>query len=183
MKNVFILLIIGMSFSAYSGTKVLMSTSMGDVEIELFDKKSPSSSKNFLMYIDKGFYNDTVFHRVIDNYIVQGGGYTKDLELKDTEPQIKNEALNMVPNLEGTIAMARRRPKHSATSQFYFNLKDNKDLNHLGLGAYGYAVFGKITKGLEVAKLIGKVKTERKGNHKRVPLEPVFIKSIKRITK
>ena len=177
------ILFICFSFSALSGTKVLMKTSMGDIEIELFDKKSPSSTQNFLMYIDKGFYTHTIFHRVIENYIVQGGGYTKDLELKDTEPQIKNEALNMEPNAEGTIAMARHRPKHSATSQFYLNLKDNNDLNHKGLGAYGYAVFGKITKGLEIAKLIGKVKTARRGNHKRVPLKTVFIISVTILTK
>lgn len=135
------------SFELYAGTKVLMKTSAGNIEIELFDKKSSESTRNFLKYVDEGFYKKTLFHRVIDNYIIQGGGYDKDFKLKKTHPQIKNEALNMVKNLEGTIAMARHRPKHSATSQFYINLKDNSNLDHQGLGAYGYAVFGKITKG------------------------------------
>lgn len=183
MKTILITFIVTFSLSVVAGTKVLMKTSAGDIEIELFDKKSPSSTENFLKYASEGFYKGTIFHRVIDNYIIQGGGYTKDLDLKDTHPQIKNEALNMVKNEEGTIAMARHRPKHSATSQFYFNLKDNEELNHRGLGAYGYAVFGKITKGLDVAKRIGKTKTLRKGNHKRFPVDTIEILDVIKLTK
>lgn len=180
MRITFIILTIILSFHTIAGTKVTIKTNYGNIEVELFDKKSPQSVKNFLKYIDDGYYSNTIFHRVIDNYIIQGGGYNQELKTKKTHPQIKNEALNMVKNLKGTIAMARRRPKHSAKSEFYFNLKDNPELNHLGLGQYGFAVFGKITKGFKIAQLIGKIPTSKKGQFKRVPNKVVLIESITR---
>ena len=160
--------------------QIIIDTSMGKIEVELFDKKAKESVRNFLQYVDEGFYNDTLFHRVIKGYIIQGGGVDTQFRTKKMHPQIKNEALNMVKNLKGTISMARTKHKHSAKSEFFFNLKDNPELNHLGLASYGYAVFGKITKGFDVAEKIGNVSVVQKGEYRRVPVEPVVIKKITR---
>ena len=146
----------------------------------IFDKKSKESVRNFLEYIDNEFYSNIIFHRVIKDYIIQAGALDIDMKNKKTLPQIKNDALNMIKNLKGTIAMARTKHKHSAKSEFYFNLKDNPNLNHQGLGQYGFAVFGKITKGFEIAHKIGTVAVKQVGPYRKVPLEPVVIKSITR---
>jgi cyclophilin family peptidyl-prolyl cis-trans isomerase len=181
MRNLLLISIIFISTTVFAGTKVKITTNHGEIELELFDKKSPNSVKNFLEYVDAGFYTNTIFHRVIKDYIIQGGGYGLEFNKLTTRPQIKNEALNMVKNLKGTIAMARRRPKHSAKSEFYLNLKNNENLDHQGLGHYGYAVFGKITSGFEIAKKIGTVPTSKKGQHRRVPDTKVIIKSVTRL--
>ena len=181
MKFAVVIIALVSTLNLFAGTKVVIKTSMGNIELELYDKKSPLSVKNFLQYVDEGFYTNMLFHRVIEDYIIQGGLVDKDFKEKKTHPQIRNEALNLVPNLKGTIGMARRRPKHSAKSEFYINLKENPKLNHTGLGNYGFAVFGKVTKGLEIAAKIAKTPTEKKNNHKRVPIEPVIIKSIERL--
>jgi peptidyl-prolyl cis-trans isomerase A (cyclophilin A) len=178
-KGIFFLLIL-FSINSNAGTEVIIKTSMGTIEVELFDKKSKESVRNFLEYIDSGFYSNTIFHRVIKDYIVQGGSLSPDFKEKKTLPQIKNDALNMIKNVKGTIAMARKKHKHSAKSEFFFNLKDNPKLNHLGLGSYGFAVFGKITKGFDIALKIGQVPVEKKGPYRKVPTSPVIIHSIKR---
>ncbi|MBT4790442.1 MAG: peptidylprolyl isomerase A [Halobacteriovoraceae bacterium] len=180
MKKILIFTILLTSLCSYAGTEIVIQTSMGTIEVELFDKTSKESVRNFLQYIDEDFYTNTLIHRVIKDYIIQGGGLDINFDEKKTHPQIKNEALNMTKNLKGTIAMARKRPKHSAKSEFYFNLKDNPNLDHRGLGNYGYAVFGKITKGFDVALKIGNVPIARKGLYKKVPNKPVIIKSITR---
>lgn len=181
MKNLVLIIFFLFSVSVFAGTKVLMKTSMGDISIELFDKKSKESVRNFLQYVDNGFYTNVIFHRVIKDYIVQAGSLDRNFAEKKTLPQIKNDAMNMVKNLKGTIAMARKKHKHSAKSQFFFNLKDNPNLDHKGLGLYGYAVFGKIIKGLDVAIKIGAVKSTDRLPYKNVPVEPIIIQSISRI--
>jgi len=180
MKHLLLLILLLISTNIFAGTVVVIKTSMGVIEVELLDKKAPETVRNFLQYTDDGFYSGVIFHRVIKDYIIQAGLLTTDFKEKDQHPQIKNEALNMIKNLKGTISMARRRHKHSAKSEFFFNLKDNPELDHQGLGHYGYSTFGKITKGFDVALKIGGVPVERKGQHKRVPLTPVVIESVKR---
>ena len=150
--------------------QVSMETSMGTIELELNGEKAPLSVANFVNYAQMGFYNDTIFHRVINNFMVQGGGFTKDMRRKTTLPAIKNEAKNGLKNDRGTIAMARTSVVDSATSQFFINHKNNGFLNHGGRD-YGYAVFGKVTKGMDVVDNIAKVPTAR-GD---VPVETVAI--------
>lgn len=180
MKTFFLLMIILTSFKALAGTEVIIKTSMGNIEMELFDKKSKESVRNFLQYVDEGFYTNTLFHRVIKDYIIQGGGLDVNFIEKKTHPQIKNDALNMVKNLKWTIAMARKRHKHSAKSEFFINLKDNPQLDHLGIQSYGYAVFGKVTKGFDIVVNISKVLVANKGEYRKVPVKPVIIKMISR---
>lgn len=150
--------------------QVSMETSLGTIELELNGEKAPLSVANFVNYAQTGFYNDTIFHRVINNFMVQGGGFTKEMRRKTTLPAIKNEAKNGLKNDRGTIAMARTGVVDSATSQFFINHKDNGFLNHGGRD-YGYAVFGKVTKGMEIVDKIAKVPTAR-GD---VPVETVAI--------
>ena len=160
---------------------VVMETTLGNIEIELNQEKAPVSTANFLKYVDGGFYNGTIFHRVIPTFMIQGGGFTPDMKQKSTEAQIKNEAKNGLTNDRGTIAMARTNVVDSATSQFFINVKDNAMLNHAGEGArYGYAVFGKVIAGMDVVDKIKDVRTTSKMPHDDVPVEPVVIKSAKR---
>ncbi len=163
--------------------KVLMSTSLGDVTIELYPDKAPITVKNFLSYVDEGFYNGTIFHRVVPKFVIQGGGFTKEMTQKKTKPPIKNEAGNGLTNTIGTLAMARTGMVDSATSQFFINLKDNSFLNHRGEAPaqFGYAVFGKVVDGLEVVNKIAEVQTATKGAYQNVPVEAVVIKSISRV--
>jgi len=154
---------------------VILTTSLGVIKIELDPEKAPISVENFLGYVDDGFYDGTMFHRVIPNFMVQGGGMTADGRKKKTKAQIKNEADNGLKNLRGTVAMARTQVKDSASSQFFINVVDNAFLDHGGRD-FGYAVFGKLTEGMDVADKIAAVKT-RRGN---VPVEPVLIESAKR---
>jgi peptidyl-prolyl cis-trans isomerase A (cyclophilin A) len=153
---------------------VIIETSMGKIEVELNAEKAPISVANFLQYVESGHYNDTIFHRVINNFMVQGGGFDKHMRQKSTKAMIKNEAKNGLKNDRGTLAMARTGVVDSATSQFFFNHKDNDFLNHGGRD-YGYAVFGKVTKGMDVVDAIARVRT-KSGD---VPVNPVAIKMIR----
>jgi peptidyl-prolyl cis-trans isomerase B (cyclophilin B) len=159
---------------------VVISTSMGDIEAELYADKAPESVKNFLAYAESGHYNGTVFHRVIKGFMIQGGGMTPDMNQKPTKAPIKNEADNGLKNTNGTLAMARTSVVDSATSQFFINVKDNAFLDHKSKTpqGYGYAVFGKVISGMDVVQKIENVSTGNKGMHQDVPTEPVLIKSI-----
>lgn len=152
---------------------VIIETGMGKIEIELNAEKAPISVENFLQYAESGFYNNTIFHRVINNFMIQGGGYDKFMQKKTTRAQIKNEAKNGLKNDRGTIAMARTSVVDSASSQFFINHKDNDFLNHGGRD-YGYAVFGKVTKGMDVVDAIARVRTKASD----VPVNPVLIKKV-----
>lgn len=160
---------------------VLMETSMGSIKIELFKKQAPVSVKNFLDYVNENFYDGTIFHRVIPNFVIQGGGFTEDMTKKATRPPIENEAGNGISNTRGTVAMARTPYIHSATSQFYINLRDNLALDHKDESSenYGYCVFGKVIGGMDVVDSISRVPRDRKGHYTDVPVKPVIIKSVK----
>ena len=147
---------------------VVLNTSQGAITLELDDEKAPVTVANFLEYVDAGHYDGTVFHRVIDGFMIQGGGFEPGMKQKSTRAPIKNEADNGLKNDRGTIAMARTAQKDSATAQFFINLKDNDFLNH-GSRDFGYAVFGRVTDGMDVVDRIAKVETARKGGHGDVP--------------
>lgn len=165
---------------------VVVETSLGNIEVELFEDKAPLSVKNFLAYANDGFYDGTVFHRVINNFMIQGGGYGADMKKKDTRPPIKNEADNGLKNERGTLAMARTNVVDSATAQFFINVTDNTFLNHRDTSpsGYGYAVFGKVTSGMDVVDKIRAVKTGACGPEaaKDCPQTPIIIKSVKKKT-
>lgn len=161
------------------GPVVLVSTSMGDMKIGLYEKKAPITVKNFLAYVNDGFYDGTIFHRVIAGFMIQGGGFTAKMEQKETKPAIKNEAENGISNEEGTVAMARTNVVDSATSQFFINVKNNPFLDHQDEAQFGYCVFGKVVEGLDVVRKIEGVQTGRQGTHSDVPLEPIVITSVK----
>jgi cyclophilin family peptidyl-prolyl cis-trans isomerase len=163
--------------------QVLMETSMGNVKIELFKDKAPISVRNFLSYVKDAYYDDTIFHRVIKGFMVQGGGLDVDMQPKKTKFAIKNEAGNGLKNTRGTLAMARTSMVDSATSQFFVNVVDNAFLDHTGKtpDRFGYAVFAQVVEGMDVIDAIREVKTGNKGGHSDVPVEPVFIKSIRLI--
>jgi peptidyl-prolyl cis-trans isomerase A (cyclophilin A) len=158
---------------------VTLETSLGSIVIELDPERAPVSVANFLSYVDSGFYTGTIFHRVIPDFMIQGGGFSADMTQKPTKSPIKNEADNGLQNDSFTIAMARTSVVDSATAQFFINLKDNDFLNHGGRD-FGYAVFGKVTGGTDVVKKIAAVKTTTKVGNQNVPVEPVVIKSAKR---
>ncbi|WP_460134821.1 peptidylprolyl isomerase [Pseudomonas sp. S1_E04] len=158
---------------------VLITTTKGKIEIELDPVKAPISTKNFLAYVDKGFYTNTIFHRVIPGFMVQGGGFTQQMSQKPTEAPIKNEASNGLHNVRGTLSMARTSNPDSATSQFFINVADNAFLDP-GRDA-GYAVFAKVVKGMDVVDIIVKSKTDTKQGMQNVPVDPVLIESVKRI--
>ncbi len=163
-------------------TTVVMETSLGNIEIELNGEKAPISTENFLKYVDDKFYDGTIFHRVINNFMIQGGGFTEGMEQKKTREPIKNEAANGLKNLKGTIAMARTPIVDSATAQFFINVADNAFLDHKdsSMSGYGYAVFGKVTSGMDVVDKIKSVSTGSKNGMDDVPSTPVIIKSIRR---
>ena len=163
---------------AQAGPKVKLETTMGDIVVELDRDKAPKTVNNFLTYVRKGFYNGTIFHRVIDGFMIQGGGLTEDMQTKPTEGPIENEAFNGLSNKKYTIAMARTGAPNSATSQFFINVSDNTNLDFRSptQGGFGYAVFGKVIKGQEVVDAIKAVPTGNKAGHKDVPLVPVVIK-------
>jgi len=167
------------ALSSQAAPFVEMQTSMGTIVIELDSEKAPITVKNFLQYTKDGFYNGTIFHRVIDGFMIQGGGFTKDMGEKPTGAQIPNEAKNGLKNTRGTIAMARRAEPHSATAQFFINHKDNSALDYPSQDGWGYAVFGKVTQGLDVVDKIAKVRTGNRGMFQDVPVEPVVIQSVK----
>jgi cyclophilin family peptidyl-prolyl cis-trans isomerase len=156
---------------------VRMTTSMGVIEIELDAKRAPATVKNFLGYVDSGFYNGTIFHRVIPGFMVQGGGMTPGMKEKPTASKIQNEAGNGLKNLTGTLAMARTSDPHSASAQFFINTVDNAFLDHTAKNpqGWGYAVFGKVTKGMDVVKKIEAVQTANAGMHQNVPENDIVI--------
>jgi cyclophilin family peptidyl-prolyl cis-trans isomerase len=160
---------------------VAISTSLGEITLELFKDRAPVSANNFLVYAAEGFYEGTIFHRVKPGFMVQGGGFTPDLKEKPTHPPIQNEATNGLRNARGTLAMARRMTLRSATSQFYINVADNRMLDHTGYGPdeFGYAVFGRVLSGMDVVDRIAAVRTRTQGDMDDVPVEPVIIKSVR----
>lgn len=160
---------------------VLMETSMGNVKLELFPKEAPLSVRNFLDYVGDGFYEGTLYHRVIPNFMIQGGGFTADLKQKKTNPPIRNEADNGLKNLRGTLAMARTMVVNSATAQFFINVVDNGSLDHRDktIQGYGYAVFGKVSEGMDIVDKIAAVKTGIQKGFRDVPETPVIIRSMK----
>ena len=153
-------------------------TNHGDIVIELFDEAAPISSGNFTQYVTDGFFAETVFHRVIPNFMIQGGGMTADMKKKETRAPIKNEAANGEKNLHGTLAMARTGEVDSATSQFFINLRDNAFLDHSDRD-FGYAVFGRVTDGMDIVDAIAKVDTGSVAGQQDVPLEPVTIVEVR----
>lgn len=160
----------------------VLHTSMGEIHLELFADRAPQSVENFLAYARAGFYDGTIFHRVIGHFMIQGGGFTPDMQKKTTAEQIPNEAANGLSNKRGTIAMARTNDPHSATSQFFINVQDNMNLDYTGESnsrAWGYTVFGRVTGGMETVDAIRFVKTTTKPPFSDVPVEPVVIEHIK----
>ena len=170
------------SLALAANPQVEIKTSMGNITLELFADKAPKTVDNFLRYARDGFYSGTIFHRVIANFMIQGGGFTPDMKEKATRPPIQNEApegsLAGLRNSFGTIAMARTGDPHSATAQFFINVKDNPSLDYPGRDNWGYAVFGKVTKGMEVVMKIRGVQTGRVGPYDDVPTTPVVIESV-----
>ena len=161
------------AMAAKGDPHVLLTTSAGNIELELDKQKAPVSVQNFVDYVNSGFYNNTTFHRVIPGFMIQGGGFTEQMQQKKPNPPIKNEADNGLRNTRGTIAMARTADKDSATSQFFINVADNAFLDH-GQRDFGYAVFGKVVKGMDVADKISQVPTHDVGPYLNVPKKPFF---------
>jgi peptidyl-prolyl cis-trans isomerase A (cyclophilin A) len=155
-------------------------TTLGDFTIELFEKDAPITVQNFRGYVDDGFFDGTIFHRVIPGFVIQGGGFTEDMSQKRTKAAIKNEADNGRKNDRGTLSMARTNDVNSATSQFFVNLKDNESLNH-SRGNFGYAVFARVTEGMDVVDKIAAVQTGRRRGHEDVPKEAVIVRSARRV--
>lgn len=158
---------------------VIFETNFGDIKIELFDKEAPLTVANFKQYVEDGFYQNTVFHRVISNFMIQGGGFEPGMNEKTTREPVNNEADNGLSNKVGTLAMARTNDPHSATAQFFINVKDNDflDFSAPNSQGYGYCVFAKVVEGMDVVEEIKKVKTGNAGYHQDVPVEDVVIKS------
>jgi cyclophilin family peptidyl-prolyl cis-trans isomerase len=155
-------------------------TTLGDFTIELFEKEAPETVVNFLRYVDDGFFDGTIFHRIVPGFVIQGGGFTEDMSQKRTLPPVKNEADNGLKNDRGTLSMARTNDIHSATSQFFVNLKDNEFLDHKR-GNFGYAVFARVTEGMDVIDKIAAVQTGRRRGFDDVPVEAVVMKSARRV--
>jgi len=158
---------------------VVFKTNYGDISIELDEGSAPITAKNFAEYVEAEFYNGTIFHRVISNFMVQGGGFSTGMEEKETRASIKNEANNGLSNMRGTVAMARTMEPHSASAQFFINLEDNTFLDHSAETpeGWGYAVFGKVVDGMEVVDRIKQVSTTSRGGHQDVPADDVIIES------
>ncbi|HJV73803.1 MAG TPA: peptidylprolyl isomerase [Noviherbaspirillum sp.] len=162
---------------AADNPQVSLKTNMGDIVLELYPEKAPKTVENFLQYVKSGHYNGTVFHRVISNFMIQGGGFDKDMKQKPTNPPIENEAKNGLKNDTYTVAMARTGAPHSASAQFFINVKNNSFLDYPGQDGWGYAVFGKVIKGTEVVDKIKSVETNNSGMYRDVPTKPVIIES------
>lgn len=178
----FLLGLLSLNIALAANPVVVMETSHGAVEMEIFEDKAPISAANFLKYVDSKFYDGLIFHRVIPSFMIQGGGMNPKMEEKKTNPPIKNEANNKISNDVGTVAMARTSDPHSATSQFFINVANNSSLNHTSEtpSGWGYAVFGKVVKGMDVVNRIKAVRTGSMAGHQDVPMDTVLIKSIKR---
>lgn len=159
---------------------ITLHTNFGDIKLELDFEKAPKTAANFKQYAEDGFYAGTIFHRVIDGFMIQGGGFTDAMEQKQTRDAIENEADNGLANDNGTIAMARTMDPHSATAQFFINVKDNGFLNHTSKDSqgWGYCVFGKVAEGMDTVEKIKGVKTGNAGGHQDVPVDPVIIESV-----
>ncbi len=180
MYRILALLVGGLlSLAALAAPSVEMQTSMGRIVIELDSEKAPKTVQNFVQYANEGFYNGTVFHRVIPGFMIQGGGFTVDMEQKPAARKVDNEGKNGLKNDRGTIAMARTADPHSASSQFFINHRDNSALNHPSPDGWGYTVFGKVTQGMDVVDKIARVETGNRSMQQNVPLEPVIIQSVK----
>ncbi|PJG83465.1 peptidylprolyl isomerase [Caviibacterium pharyngocola] len=174
-------LVLGIACASFAGaTNVVLHTNQGDIHLALDDKNAPVTVQNFLHYAQNGFYNGTIFHRVIDGFMIQGGGFESGMKQKQTDAPIKNEADNGLKNERGSIAMARTSDPHSATAQFFINVANNDFLNFKEKSAqgWGYAVFGQVTQGMDVVDRITQVKTGRSGFHRDVPQEDVVIQSV-----
>jgi cyclophilin family peptidyl-prolyl cis-trans isomerase len=182
MKNYFSLLLLFVSLNAFAKSPVVVvETNMGSFEVELNEEKAPLTVANFLSYVDDKFYDGTIFHRVINGFMIQGGGFDEKMTEKKTKAPIKkNESQNGLRNDAGTIAMARTADPLSATAQFFINVNDNSSLNYPSPDGHGYAVFGKVTTGMHVVNRIKMVKTGRIGPHSDVPMDTVVIKSIRK---
>jgi cyclophilin family peptidyl-prolyl cis-trans isomerase len=159
---------------------ILFETSLGNFKIEFFEKEAPISVANFQKYIDDGHFDGTIFHRIVPGFVIQGGGFTEDMTQKTTQPAIKNEADNGLKNERGTLSMARTNDINSATSQFFVNLKDNDFLDH-SRGNFGYAVFARVTEGMDVIDKIAAVETGRKRGFDDVPVEAVIMTSVRKV--
>lgn len=176
---------VGQATPGTANPTVLMKTSLGEITIELDPVRAPETTKNFLAYVNDKFYDGTIFHRVIPNFMIQGGGFTKDMTQKSTRPPIRNEAgTSGLKNVTGTIAMARTSDPNSATAQFFINTKDNAFLDHRNETpqGYGYAVFGKVVAGMDTVKKIEAVETTTRMPHQNVPVNPVVIESVRVVT-
>jgi peptidyl-prolyl cis-trans isomerase B (cyclophilin B) len=169
--------------AAADATKVALETDKGQIVLELYPDKAPKTVQNFLDYVDAGHYNNTIFHRVIPNFMIQGGGMSASMKEKPTKPPVKNEADNGLKNQRGTIAMARTQVPDSATAQFFINTVDNDflDFKNKTIQGWGYAVFGKVVEGLDVVDAIAKVKTGSRGGHQDVPVDTVMIIKAERV--
>jgi cyclophilin family peptidyl-prolyl cis-trans isomerase len=176
---IFLLLITSVCFSA-SKPQLIIETNYGNITIEVYPDKAPITVKNFLSYVEKGFYNQTIFHRVINGFMIQGGGFDKDMNQKETDAPVKNEASNGLKNEIYTIAMARTSIPDSATSQFFINVASNSSLDYPGQDGAGYCVFGKVVDGIKVVKKISKLSTTTKSGMGDVPIKKVTIKLIKK---
>ena len=154
---------------------ITLKTTFGDIVIELDEVQAPLSSANFKQYVEDGHYDGTIFHRVIDNFMIQGGGMDADMVAKPTRDPIENEAKNGLKNERGSVAMARTMQPHSATAQFFINVKDNGFLDYPGQDGWGYCVFGKVVEGMDVVDKIRAVETTRRNGHSDVPVEPIVI--------
>jgi len=172
---IFLLSFTSLNIYAEENIKFVIDTSKGNIVIETYPKKAPITVKNFESYVNKGFYNNTIFHRVIDGFMIQGGGFTKDMAQKQTDAPIQNEASNGLKNEKYTIAMARTQDPDSASSQFFINVNNNNFLDYPGQDGAGYCVFGKVIEGQDVVDKIAKVTTGSSGMHQDVPNEPVII--------
>lgn len=159
---------------------ITFQTNHGPISIELDFKNTPATAENFLQHAKSGFYDGVIFHRVIDNFMIQGGGFNPDMKQKPSQPSIQNEANKAQPNLRGTIAMARTSDPHSASTQFFINVADNKFLNFSNetTNGWGYCVFGKVIDGMDVVDKIKKVQTTSRSGHENVPVEPVVIQKV-----
>lgn len=177
----FLALLFSATLAFAAPPRVELVTTMGTIVLELDEARAPKTVANFVQYVREGFYDGTIFHRVIDDFMIQGGGMTPDLKEKPTRPPIENEARNGLKNVAGSIAMARTRDPHSAAAQFFINLKDNAFLDYPSRDGWGYAVFGRVVKGFEVVQKIGKTPTGNAGLHQNVPLTPIVIEKARLI--
>jgi len=184
-KKIIAVLALTLSFANVSlaekaNPQILLKTNLGDIKVELYPKEAPKTVKNFLDYVDSGFYEGTIFHRTIAGFMIQGGGFTENMEQKEVNDPIENESNNGLSNLQGTLSMARTNYPHSATSQFFINAVNNYRLDARGRRP-GYAVFGKVTEGMDLVSRISRSPTAPKAGHRDVPQQPVIIEKVVRL--